>query len=121
MWNRSVCMATALTALTVWASGCASDPSVKPSPVPSAEKLKAADCPLAEQTYRRLLQLPPRVGMVVTNRSAPVRSEEEQRRAAQDFAVQCRTALVGKVRRIIVRCFSDAPDSESFRACSQRF
>lgn len=101
--------------------GCANDPNVKPNPVPSAEKLRAADCAPAEQNYRRLLQLPPRVGMVVTNRSVPLRSEDEQSRAAQAFAAQCQSALVDKVRRAIVRCWSDAPDAETFRACSGRF
>lgn len=101
--------------------GCASDPSVKPNPVPSAEKLKVADCVPAAATYRQLLRLPPRVGMVVTNRVAPVRSEDEQARAAQTFAAQCPTLLAGKVRRAVLRCWADAPDTESFHSCSQRF
>lgn len=118
MWNRRLSNFFGAAALL---GGCASDPSVKANPVPSAEKLKAADCPPAVQTYRRLLQLPPRIGMVVTNRSVPLRSEEEQGRSAQSFAAQCETELVAKVRRAIVRCWSDAPDAETFRTCSQRF
>ena len=104
----------------LWA-GCVSDPNVRRNPVPSAEKLRAADCPAALATYRQLLQLPPRAGMVVTSRSAPVRSAEEQDRAAQAFATACSTTLVDKVRRAILRCWGDAPDSESFQSCSQRF
>ena len=100
---------------------CASDPSVKPNPVPSAERLKAADCVPAAATYRQLLRMPPRVGMVVTNRVAPIRSEDEQARAAQTFAAQCPTLMAGKVRRAVLRCWADAPDTESFHSCSQRF
>ena len=65
--------------------------------------------------------LPPRAGVVVTSRRALVRSEEEQARAAQVFASQCPTTLVGKTRRAILRCWLDAPDSENFQSCSQRF
>jgi len=101
--------------------GCVGDPSIKPNPVPSGEKLKAADCAPAAATYRQLLRLPPRVGMVVTNRVAPIRSEDEQARAAQAFDAQCPTLLAGKVRRAVLRCWADAPDTESFHSCSQRF
>ena len=118
MWSRRLSNYFLVAALF---GGCASDPNVRSNPVPSAEKLKAADCPIAVQTYRQLLQRPPRVGMIVTNRSVPLRSEEEQERAAQAFATQCHNELVAKARRAIVRCWSDAPDAETFRTCSQRF
>lgn len=118
MWSRRLSIYFFVAALL---GGCASDPNVKSNPVPSAEKLKAADCSAAVQTYRQLLQRPPRVGMIVTNRSAPLRSDQEQESAAQTFAAQCQNELVAKARRAIVRCFSDAPDAETFRTCSQRF
>ena len=74
-----------------------------------------------ETLEAQLLRLPPRVGMVVTSRAAKVPSEDEQARAAQAFAQQCPTLLVGKVRRAVLRCWADAPDTESFHSCSQRF
>ncbi|HRI52067.1 MAG TPA: hypothetical protein PLW65_17960 [Pseudomonadota bacterium] len=124
MWCARLYLFLVLAApagLLVPLGGCASDSSVKPNPVPSGEKLKAADCDPAVAAYRQLLRLPPRVGMVVTNRVAPVRSEDEQARAAQTFAAQCPTLLAGKVRRAVLRCWVDAPDTESFNSCSQRF
>ena len=123
MWNvrRGVKLALAgLVLAGLVLAGCG-DPNVRSQPVPSAEKLRAADCAPALTTYRQLLQLPPRVGMVVTNRSAPARSVEAQERAAQAFASQCATAFAGKVRRAIVRCWLDSPDTETFQNCSQRF
>jgi hypothetical protein len=97
------------------------EPYVKPKPIPSAELLLAADCAPALSTYRQLLLVPSRRGAVVTNRVTTTRSEEEQARAAQAFADQCQTRLVGHVRRIIVNCWRDAPDIETFQTCSQRF
>ena len=107
--------------VAVWLLARCGDPNVRPDPVPSNEKLRAADCAPAQAAYQRLLALAPRAGMVVTARSAPIRSEEEQARAAQTFASQCQTAWAGKTRRAILRCWLDAPDSESFQSCSQRF
>ncbi len=107
--------------MTLGLLGGCHDPNVKRHPVPSGEKLRAEDCGPAEQVYRRLLALPPRVGTVVTSRSAPLRSEEQQGRAAQAFAIQCATSLVGNSRRAIIHCWFDAPDSESFQGCTQRF
>jgi uncharacterized lipoprotein YmbA len=121
MDNVSRCVVLALAGLALWLAGCVSDPNVRPRALPSAEKLRAADCAPALVTYRQLLQLPPRVGMVVTNRSAKVRSAQEQERAAQDFATQCASGLVDRVRRAILRCWSDSPDTETFQNCSLRF
>lgn len=118
MWNSRL---PTWLALPVWLLSSCGNPNVQRHPVPSAEKLRAADCPPAVAVYQRLLELPPRASVVVTNRSAAIRSPEDQARAAQGFASQCQTALVGTTRRAILRCWLDAPDSDSFQSCSQRF
>jgi hypothetical protein len=121
MWCLRLSFYVALAGPALGLGGFVSDPNIKRDPVPPADKLRAADCAPAAETYRQLLRLPPRVGMVVTSRAAPIRSEDEQARAAQVFLQQCPTLLAGKVRRAVLRCWADAPDTESFHSCSQRF
>jgi hypothetical protein len=102
-------------------AGCVTEPVVNKAAIPSGEVLRAADCAPALQVYRQLLAMAPRVGSVVTNHLTPVRTEDEQARAAQYFAAQCQNRYVGHVRRAIIRCWNDAPDAETFQTCSQRF
>lgn len=92
-----------------------------PPPPPSTERLRAEDCDVGAELYRQRLELPPRAGSVVTSRvPAPLPPDEQARRVAE-FSALCRGALVGRARRLIVRCWSDSPDAETLQGCNQRF
>lgn len=93
----------------------------EPPPQPSTERLRAEDCDVGAELYRQRLALPPRAGSVVSNRSLAPPSPEEQTRRLAEFVVLCRRELIGRVRRLVVRCWSDSPDAETLQACNQRF
>jgi hypothetical protein len=50
-----------------------------------------------------------------------VRTPAEQSQEAERFARRCTQELTGHARRIILRCWLDAPDAESFLSCNERF
>ncbi|MFO0574946.1 MAG: hypothetical protein U1A78_13235 [Polyangia bacterium] len=93
----------------------------EPPPQPSTERLRPEDCDVGAELYRQRLELPPRAGSVVSNRSLAPPPPEEQARRLAEFVMLCRRDLVGRVRRLIVRCWSDAPDAETLQSCNQRF
>lgn len=100
--------------------GC-NNPNVSRQPVPPADKLQAADCQVAQRELERRLQLPRRASVVVRGRSESVRTPAEQSQEAERFARRCTQELTGHARRIILRCWLDAPDAESFLSCNERF
>lgn len=103
-------------------SGCpAPVPVNEPPPLPSTEKLKDEDCQAGLELYRQRLALPPRAGSVVAGRRLVPPSPEEQERRLTEFVVLCKRDLVGRVRRLILRCWSDSPDAETLEGCNQRF
>lgn len=84
------------------------------------ETLRSEDCALGAALYEERLKLPPHAGVVVTNRPQPIPSEAEQASLLLAFSSEC-SSLVGRARRVIVRCWSDATDAMTTRACNQRF
>jgi hypothetical protein len=94
---------------------------VRKQPVPPADKLKLQDCELGIAVYRELLQRPAYAGVVVTGRVPEAPSPEAQEQAATLFAGECHYQLAGRVRRTIVRCWSDSLDVTTFRRCNEKF
>lgn len=95
--------------------------SLRSQPVPPADKLRIEDCELGLAVYRQLLTRPAYAGVVVTGRTPEAPSPEAQEQAATLFAGQCHYQLAGKVRRTIVRCWTDSADTTTFRSCNDRF
>lgn len=107
---------------TLALAGCpAPQPVNEALPLPTTERLQAADCEAGVELYRQRLQLPPRAGSVVTTRQPVPLSVEDQARRIADFSSQCQKDLVGKARRLIVNCWHDSLDAETLRGCNQRF
>lgn len=109
--------------LVLWiGAGCIEETAiVRRQPVPSLDKLRLEDCELGIAAYRQLLQRPPHAGVVVTGRPPAIPSAEEQELAVIEFSSLCQRQLVGQARRAIVRCWTDAADTVSFRRCNERF
>jgi len=95
-------------------------PGLAPTTVPSTEKLRAEDCQLGQATLAERVQHPENASIVVTNRPQSPPSPEAQALALLEFASECQAA-VGKARRAVVRCWLDAVDAPTLRACLGRF
>ncbi|MCS6914322.1 MAG: hypothetical protein RMK29_19230 [Myxococcales bacterium] len=85
---------------------CTPVPVVHPQPVPSAEKLRPEDCPLAAAAYQRHLAAPGAAARWPT---------------VDQFRTECQSRLAGRVRRVVLRCWHDAPNAAVFLSCNERF
>lgn len=120
--NRNSKRPLLLCILLGWtASGCVEGADVKRNPVPPADKLTAADCEPGIAAYRLLLDKPATAGVLVTGRQVRELSPEEKELYVAEFSAICHGQLVGRARRVIVRCWTDSPDVRSFRRCNERF
>ena len=86
-------------------------PVVTPEPVPSSDRLRTADCAPAATLYRKHLE----------TMQPATQGAWEPARIAAHFQKECETRLAGKARRIVIRCWSDAPTAKDFVACNDRF
>lgn len=110
-------LVSALTAAL--AAGCHSDYTEEKL---RKDRLQDEDCTIGATLYQERLKAPLHAGIVVTgtDRPQPTLSEEAQAMQLLSFNSECRT-LVGRARRALVRCWTDATDAASTRACNSRF
>ena len=116
---RGARVATTAALAFVFGAGCHSDYTEAKL---RNERLQDEDCAIGATLYQERLRHPLHAGIVVTgtDRPQPTLSEEAQALQLLAFNNECR-AQVGRARRALVRCWTDAVDADSTRACNARF
>lgn len=97
-----------LPVLLFW--GCETVPVVVKEPVPPADKLRREDCFFAQDHLAHQLA-----------KATPALTKESTESKAAEFLRACETKWVGQVRRVVLRCWKDAPDLGTFEQCVDRF